>query len=171
MTSVPDRPQAGLSRRSFLFAGAAAGGGLLIGVSFAPAYAKKAANQTFAPNAFIRIETDGTIVLTMPYVEMGQGTYTSVPMLIAEELEVGLDSVELEHAPANDAKYAHPIMGAQETDGSLSMRAAWDPIRQAGAAARTMLISAVAARWGVGAADCHADSGFVVHGKSARRIG
>ncbi|MDK1386551.1 xanthine dehydrogenase family protein molybdopterin-binding subunit [Sinorhizobium sp. 8-89] len=171
MKHVSDRPQAGLSRRSFLLAGAAAGGGLLIGVSFDPASAKEAAKQTFVPNAFIRIETDGTIILTMPYVEMGQGTYTSVPMLIAEELEVDLDGIQLEHAPANDALYGHPIMGAQETDGSLSMRAAWEPMRQAGAAARMMLVSAAAVRWGVEAADCHAESGFVVHGKTNRRVG
>ena len=89
----------GLSRRGFLQAGAAAGGGLMLSLSlpFANGEAEAADADGFAPNAFIRIEGDGRIVLTMPYVEMGQGTYTSIPMLIAEELEVDLNQVQLEH--------------------------------------------------------------------------
>src|SRR5687768_18494692 len=87
--------QCSLSRRRFLQAGAAAGGGLVLGLTlpFAPAGANGAAAGAFAPNAFIRIQADGQIVLTMPYVEMGQGTYTAIPMLIAEELEVDLQQV------------------------------------------------------------------------------
>jgi isoquinoline 1-oxidoreductase beta subunit len=71
----------------------------------------RSADDAFVPNAFIRIERDGQIVLTMPYVEMGQGTYTSIPMLIAEELEVELKQVHLEHAPANEKLYANPLLG------------------------------------------------------------
>ena len=90
------------SRRQFLSASAALGGGLLIGFRTGAAHtAESAAGAAFTPNAFIRIGGDGQIVLTMPYVEMGQGTYTSIPMLIAEELEVDLKQVRLEHAPAN----------------------------------------------------------------------
>ena len=94
----------GLSRRSFLQAGAAAGGGLMLSLRlpFAKGDAEAAGADGFAPNAFIRIERDGQIVLTMPYVEMGQGTYTSIPMLIAEELEVDLNQVRLEHAPPDE---------------------------------------------------------------------
>ena len=73
--------------------------------------AKRPARTIFTPNAFIRIERDGQIVLTMPYVEMGQGTYTSIPMLIAEELEVDLSQVRLEHAPPNEKLYANPLLG------------------------------------------------------------
>jgi isoquinoline 1-oxidoreductase beta subunit len=94
-------PARDLSRRNFLQVGVAAGGGLLLSLSL-PALtgdADAAGATSFAPNAFIRIKGNGQVVLTMPYVEMGQGTYTSIPMLIAEELEVDLSQVQLEHAP------------------------------------------------------------------------
>ncbi|MFX9711446.1 molybdopterin cofactor-binding domain-containing protein, partial [Acinetobacter baumannii] len=78
--------------------------------------------NSFEPNAFIRIGGDGKIILTMPYVEMGQGTYTSIPMLIAEELEIGLDQVRLEHAPANDKIYMNPLLGVQATGNSNAIR-------------------------------------------------
>lgn len=80
--------------------------------------AKAAPNEIFAPNAFIRIEGDGQVALTMPYVEMGQGTYTSIPMLIAEELEVDLQQVRLEHAPPDEKLYANPLLGVQLTGNS-----------------------------------------------------
>jgi isoquinoline 1-oxidoreductase beta subunit len=119
-------PASDLSRRNFLQVGVAAGGGLLLSVSL-PALTGKAdaADATsFAPNAFIRIESDGQVVLTMPYVEMGQGTYTSIPMLIAEELEVDLTQVRYEHAPPNDTLYANPFLGFQATGGSNAIRGA-----------------------------------------------
>jgi isoquinoline 1-oxidoreductase beta subunit len=122
----------------------------------------------FAPNAFIRIGRDGQIVLIMPYVEMGQGTYTSIPMLIAEELEVDLSQVHLEHAPPNPALYANPLLGVQATGNSNAVRGAWQPLRQAGATARTMLIAAAAKRWNVDPAACRARSG-VVHHEATRR--
>ena len=124
----------------------------------------------FAPNAFIRIEGDGQIVLTMPYVEMGQGTYTSIPMLIAEELEVDLKQVRLEHAPPNEKLYANPLLGVQATGNSNAIRGAWQPLRQAGATARTMLVSAAAKRWNVDPASCRAQSGEVLHAPTGRRI-
>ena len=95
----------GPSRRNFLQASIAAGGGLMLSLSLPFAKnggAAAASSEGFAPNAFIRIEGDGQVVLTMPYVEMGQGTYTSIPMLIAEELEVDLKQVRPEHAPPNE---------------------------------------------------------------------
>jgi isoquinoline 1-oxidoreductase beta subunit len=92
----------------------------------------------FAPNAFIRIGSDGQIMLTMPYVEMGQGTYTSISMLIAEELEVDLKQVHLEHAPPSEKLYANPLLGVQATGNSNAIRGAWQPLRRAGATARTM---------------------------------
>ena len=119
--------------------------------------------RAFAPNAFIRIGSDGQIVLTMPYVEMGQGTYTSIPMLIAEELEVDLNQVQLEHAPPNEKLYGNPLLGVQATGNSNAIRAAWQPLRQAGATARTMLVAAAAKRWNVDPASCRAQGGEVLH--------
>jgi isoquinoline 1-oxidoreductase subunit beta len=163
----------GLSRRRFLKVGAAAGGGLVLSlnVPFARAEAEVAEAERFAPNAFIRIGDDGQIVLTMPYVEMGQGTYTAIPMLIAEELEVDLRQVRLEHAPPNEKLYGNPLLGGvQATGGSTAIRAVWEPMRQAGAIARTMLVSAAAKRWNVDPASCRAQSGEVLHAPTARSI-
>jgi isoquinoline 1-oxidoreductase beta subunit len=103
-------PASDLSRRNFLQVGVAAGGGLLLGLSLSAltSNADAAEATSFAPNAFIRIDGDGRVVLTMPYVEMGQGTYTSIPMLIAEELEVDLSQVRLEHAPPDEKHYGNP---------------------------------------------------------------
>lgn len=157
----------GLSRRGFLRVGVAAGGGLMLSLSlpFATGQAEPRGTDKFVPNAFIRIGSDGQIVLTMPYVEMGQATYTSIPMLIAEELEVDLTQVRLEHAPPNEKLYANPLIGGQETGNSNAIRGAWQPLRQAGAVARTMLVSAAAKRWNVDPASCHAQSGEVLHAR------
>ena len=161
-----------VSRRSFLQAGAAAGGGLMLSLSLPIATGRaESAADGFAPNAFIRIERNGQIVLTMPYVEMGQGTYTSIPMLIAEELEVDLSQVRLEHAPPNEKLYGNPLLaGVQATGNSNAIRAAWQPLRQAGATARTMLVSAAARRWKVDPASCRAQGGEVRHAPTGRRI-
>ena len=157
----------GLTRRGFLQAGAAAGGGLMLSLRlFAQADAAEA--DSFEPNAFIRIGRDGQIVLTMPYVEMGQGTYTSIPMLIAEELEVDLRQVRLEHAPPNEKLYANPLLGVQATGNSNAIRGAWQPLRQAGATAKTMLVAAAAKRWNVDPASCRAQSGEVLHVATGR---
>src|ERR1700726_1190895 len=132
--------------------------------------AEAASADGFEPNAFIRIGRDGQIVLTMPYVEMGQGTYTSIPMLIAEELEVDLKQVRLEHAPPDEKLYGNPLLGGiQATGNSNAVRAAWQPLRQAGATARTMLVAAAAKRWNVDPASCRAEHGEVLHQASARR--
>src|SRR5262249_46635164 len=160
-----------LSRRTFFEAAAAAGGGLLLSLSLPFGSGKADATDGFVPNAFIRISRDGRIFLTMPYVEMGQGTYTSIPMLIAEELEVGLNQVELEHAPPNEKLYANPLLGVQATGNSNAIRGAWQPLRQAAAIARTMLISAAARRWNVDPASCQAQTGGVLHAPTGRRIG
>jgi isoquinoline 1-oxidoreductase subunit beta len=162
-----------LSRRRFLQAGAAAGGGLLLSLSLplAKVRAEAAGADGFAPNAFIRIGSDGQIALTMPYVEMGQGTYTSIPMLIAEELEVDLKQVKLEHAPPNAKLYGNPLLGGiQATGNSNAVRASWQPLRQAGATARTMLVTAAAKRWNVDPASCRAQSGEVLHAATGRSI-
>src|SRR5262245_64037434 len=109
-----------MSRRQLLFTGVAAGGGFLLGLHLEAlprvlAATAKGTQTDFAPNAFIRIDRDGPVTLIMNQVEMGQGTYTSMPMLIAEELEVGLDQIELEHAPPNDKLYANPLFNRKST--------------------------------------------------------
>jgi len=167
------RPAADLSRRNFLRASAIASGGLLLSLSlpFASRESKAQSSDSFEPNAFIRIGVDGQIVLTMPYVEMGQGTYTSIPMLIAEELEVDLKQVRLEHAPPNEQLYMNPLLGVQATGNSNAIRGAWQPLRKAGATARTMLIAAAAKRWNVDPSSCRAQNGEVHHQASGRSLG
>ncbi|MFN5036719.1 MAG: molybdopterin cofactor-binding domain-containing protein [Bradyrhizobium sp.] len=165
---------ADLSRRNFLRASAIAGGGLLLSVNLPCAGRESeaaAAAGDFAPNAFVRIGGDGKVVLTMPYVEMGQGTYTSIPMLIAEELEIGLNQVQLEHAPPSDKLYANPLLGVQATGNSNAMRGAWQPMRKAGATAKAMLVAAAAKRWNVEPATCRAENGEVHHAASGRKLG
>ena len=175
MIEVVEGARVDVSRRRFLSVSAAVGGGLVIGFTTGPAIraahaAASAASATFTPNAFIRIGSDGQIVLTMPYVEMGQGTYTSIPMLIAEELEVDLKQVRLEHAPANEKLYANPLLGVQATGNSNAIRGAWQPLRQAGATARTMLVAAAAKRWNVDPASCRAQSGEVLHPSTGSKL-
>ena len=163
----------GVSRRTFLEVSAAAGGGLLIGfylpaVRAAPATAANAG--AFAPNAFVLIGRDDTVTLIMPQVEMGQGTYTSMPMLIAEELEVDLGQIALEAAPPDDRRCANLLIGFQVTGGSSSVRAMWEPLRRAGAVARVMLISAAAQGWNVDPTSCRAEKGEVIHGPTGRKL-
>lgn len=162
----------GVSRRALLQA-AGAGGALLLSVQLPLAAAKTlAAPGAAAPatiNAFVRIHANDIVTLVMPRVEMGQGTYTSLSMLLAEELEVDPERVQLEHAPANDKLYAPTQGGQQVTGGSDSVRSAWLPMRQAGAAARTMLIAAAAQAWEVEASTCTANNGAVLHAASGRR--
>src|SRR2546428_3887544 len=128
-----------VSRREFLIAGAAAGGGLLLGWHVD---ARGATSPDFAPNAFIRIGTDGRVTMIMGQVEMGQGMYTAMPMLLAEELEVGLDQVRLEHAPPDDKLYANPIFGFQATGGSTSVKGLYLPMRRAGGRAPAVALAA-----------------------------
>src|SRR2546426_3300109 len=128
------------------------------------------AARAFKPNGFIRIDRDGGVTLVMHKVEMGQGTYTAMPMLLAEELEVDLSQVRLEHAPPDDALYAEPLFGVQETGGSTSVRGNWEPLRRAGATARTMLVSAAAELWQVAPRTCRAASGVVIHEPTGRRF-
>ena len=159
-----------LSRRGFLATSAAIGGGLVLSLSLPFDGTEAATSEDFAPNAFIRIGSDGEVVLTMPYVEMGQGTYTSIPMLIAEELDVSLKQVRLEHAPPNEKLYVNPMLGVQATGNSNAMRGGWQPLRKAGATARIMLVEAAAKRWGVDAKTCRAQEGEVIHVPTGRKL-
>jgi isoquinoline 1-oxidoreductase beta subunit len=165
-----------VSRREFVIASAVASGGLLLGWHFDAGPRVAAADATgtapdFAPNAFIRIGTDGRVTMITGQVEMGQGMYTAMPMLLAEELEVGLDQVRIEHAPPDDKRYANPLIGFQTTAGSTSVKGLYLPMRRAGATARTMLIAAAAQRWSVDPASCRAERGAVIHTASRRKMG
>src|SRR5580700_3347203 len=122
----------------------------------------------FAPNAFIRIDRAGKTTLVMPQVEMGQGVYTAIAMILADELDADYAQVVLEHAPPNDKLYGNPIFGIQVTGNSNSIRAFWKPLRVAGASARAMLVAAAAGQWQVDPASCAAANGKVVHSASGR---
>ena len=139
------------SRRGFLQAGVAAGGALLVGFHIpggTAAAANTAKAEPFAPNAFIRIDRQGEVTLIMPQVEMGQGIYTAIAMILAEELDANWDQVRVEHAPPSDKLYANPVFQIQATGGSTSVRAFWQPLRKAGATARAMLIESAARQIG-----------------------
>jgi len=127
-------------------------------------------HPTFAPNAFIRIDTAGPVRLVMPQVEMGQGIYTGACALLAEELDIGMDQIKIEHAPPSDALYGVAALGQQATGGSTSTRAQWGVLREAAAIARTMLVTAAANRWRVDPAECAVRRGVVSHDKSGQKL-
>jgi isoquinoline 1-oxidoreductase beta subunit len=129
-----------------------------------------ASGGELAPNAFIRIGSDDKITLIMPQVEMGQGTYTALPMIIAEELDADLAKVVLEHAPPNERLYANPMLGVQATGNSNSVRAFWKPLRMAGATTRAMLVTAAAQQWGVDESTCTTANSVVTHAASGRSL-
>lgn len=175
------------SRRRFMQLGATAGGGLLFGFSLfgcskegdrKEAPPEKAVGEAstkhsdtpagLARDAFIRIDRDGIVTLIIHKVEMGQGTFTSMPMLLAEELGADLAKVKLEQAPANNELYADPLLGGQVTGGSTSVRGAWKPLREAGAMVRGVLVQAAAKQWDVDTADLQVVAGTVRHQASGR---
>jgi isoquinoline 1-oxidoreductase beta subunit len=165
----PTAPILRPSRRALLQVGAAVGGGLLVGF-LAPAKAAAPGGSGFAPNAFIRIDPAGKITLIMSQVEMGQGVYTSISMILAEELDADWAQVAVDHAPPNDALYANPIFGLQVTGNSNSVRAFWTPLRKAGAATRAMLVQAAASGWGVDPATLRTEASQVIDDATGRRI-
>jgi isoquinoline 1-oxidoreductase beta subunit len=151
-----------VSRRVFLSVGLTALGGLAIGVRLAPAAGAGNA-KPFAPNAFVRVEPNGDVVVIVPRPEMGQGSRTAIAMLVAEELEADWERVRVEQADLDEARY-----GPQYAGGSAVVRTSWTPLRQAGAAARTMLVQAAASRWKVDATQCVAEKGRVRHPATGR---
>src|ERR1700676_1532682 len=172
--AVAEKISDGLSRR-VLLTGGLAGGFLLafhlpLRAANEPTQPPDDTSGKFTPNAFIRIDQAGHTTLVMPQVEMGQGIYTAVAMILAEELDADFSSVVLEHAPANEKLYANPAFGIQATGGSTSVRAFWEPLRAAGATARAMLIQAAAQQWQVEPASCTASNGEVTHKESGRKL-
>ena len=161
-----------INRREFLEAAGVAGAGLVIGFHL-PAGGRNGARALaaapFAPNAWLRIGADESVLVVVDRSEMGQGVTTSLPMLLAEELEADWSKIRIESAPADKA-YINPMFGMQGTGGSTSVRAAFTPLRKAGAAAREMLVSAAADTWGVDKAACRAEKGAVIHTPTNRRL-
>lgn len=154
-----------ISRRQFLAGSAAVGAGLVVGF-YLPHHGLSAhGEQSFAPNAYLHIDTDGKITVVVARSEMGQGVRTALPMILAEELDADWSQIAIEQAGAST------LFGDQSTGGSASVRTTWDPMRQAGAAAREMLIAAAAQQWNVSPAECKTEKGSVMHAGSNRRAG
>ncbi|PWK77595.1 isoquinoline 1-oxidoreductase beta subunit [Mucilaginibacter oryzae] len=159
-----------ISRRNFLRASGLAGAALCLGF-YLPANAKKeelaaaTAESGFDFNAWIRIDTDGKVTLTDHRAEMGQGSYQSVPQIIAEELEVNLSDIHVVFAQGNPVKY-----GSQITGGSSTIRGSYKKLLKLSATAREMLITAAANKWNVPAAECYAEGGHVIHKPSGKKL-
>ena len=165
-----------LSRRDFLKAGA----GLTLGVLAPRALAQAAgpgraggevvARSTFEPNAFVRIGADNTVTVVVKHVEMGQGTYTGLPTLVAEELDADWSQIRVTGAPADAKRYNNLFWGeAQGTGGSTAVANSFDQLRQAGATARAMLVAAAAQQWNVPADAITVSRGTVTHKGSSRK--
>ncbi len=152
----------GLSRRSFLQTSAVASGGLMLGIAL-PSLVREAqaAGTLHTPNAWVHIADDNTITLLSARSEMGQGVYTSMPMLIAEELNVDIRNIKVAIAPPGKV-YVNALLGAQITGGSTSVRDGWEKLRIAGAQVREMLISAAADKWKVDRSTLRAENGMVI---------
>ena len=162
-----------LNRREFLKVSAAAGGGLLIGLHL-PGRLDAATDQTaaeFVPNAFLRIAPDNTVTVISKHLEMGQGVYTGLPTIVADELDADWSQIRVEAAPADATRYGNLAWGgtSQGTGGSTSVTNSWEQLRRAGATARAMLIAAAAQTWKVNARTLRAENGFVIDPKGKRR--
>jgi isoquinoline 1-oxidoreductase beta subunit len=170
--TIIERAERNVSRRLVLKAGAAIGGGLMIGWRWESSTAASAEAPTlFAPNAFVRIDRQGKVSIVSPMAEMGQGVYTALPMLVAEELDADMSNVTVEHSPPNDKLYGNAFLGGSQTTGnSSSIRGFYLPLRQAGAAARAMLVAAAAEKLNVDANALITEAGFVVDAADKRRI-
>jgi len=160
-----------LSRRDFLTVSVAAGGGMLLGFPLHPAFADAPPPKyVLRPEAFIRIDPDSHVTLIIPQEEMGQGVYTSLSQLLADELDVGMERVTPEAAPPSDAIYGQPLGGGQGTGGSTSIRAFYFALRQVGASARAMLVQAAAEQWQVDPATLRTENGQVIDDAHNRKL-
>jgi isoquinoline 1-oxidoreductase subunit beta len=173
MRASSNKLDAAASRREFLKVSVVAGGGLLLGFALPRAHAAEASDAAaapFAPDGFIRIDRNGAVTLIMCQVEMGQGVYTSISQILADELDVDFKRVLVEAAPPNDALYTNPALGFQVTGGSTSIRIFFMPMRKVGASARAMLVEAAAATWRVDPGTCRTANSEVIHEPSGRRL-
>ena len=159
-----------VTRRGFLQAGVIVGGALLISFRLPAARGAQSAKAEFSPNAFIRIDAGGKVTLIMPQAEMGQGIFTAVAMILAEELDAAFDQVTLEAAPPNDKLYANPVFGIQVTGNSNSVRSFWLTLRKAAAGARAILVQAAAQTWKVEPSSIRTADGEAIHDASGRRL-
>ncbi|HEX3529041.1 MAG TPA: molybdopterin cofactor-binding domain-containing protein [Thermoanaerobaculia bacterium] len=155
-----------LNRRAFLLGTGAAGGLLILGVKPALSAEASTTARPFKPNPFLEIGADGSVTLWAKNPEIGQGVKTSLPMIVAEELEVDWESVRVVQADLDEEAFGDQLAG-----GSDAVRSNWQPLRQAGAVGRTLLVTAAARRWGVEVASCAAERGTVVHSPTGRRLG
>jgi isoquinoline 1-oxidoreductase beta subunit len=157
-----------VSRREFF--GMTAGAAFLYGFHVPASSASEAPKAAPLANAFIRIDDKGVVTLIIPQVEMGQGVYTSLSQILAEELDADWNRVRVEHAPPNEKLYINPMLGVQATGNSNSIRGFWKPLRTAGATTRACLIEAAAHKWQVPAAECRTQEGKVIHDGSKRTL-
>ncbi len=157
------------TRRGFLAGGAGLTLALMLPLARGRAMAETAA--PFAPNAFIRIGTDDTVTVLIKHIEMGQGPYTGLSTLVAEELDADWAQMRAEAAPGNDKLYANLAFGAQGTGGSTAMANSYMQMRKAGATARAMLVAAAAAEWGVPASEITVSKGVIAHAASGKSSG
>src|SRR5437773_5809842 len=159
------------SRRTFLKTSVAFSGGLVLGFSL-PAFAEEKSDSdgAFAPNVWLKIGTDDSVNIIASSMELGQGSMTAMPMFVAEELDVDWKNVQVQWAGADPA-YANPLRnGRQETVASISVRGYWRPMREAGAQARAMLVTAAAKTWGISESNCSTETGEVIDKSNGRRL-
>ena len=165
------------SRRQFLKSSATLAAGLTIALAL-PIAVRRALAQEGAPakppavdpNAFVHIGSDDSVTVLLKHSEMGQGVWTTLPLVLAEELDCDWSRVRVEHAPAAPA-YAHTAFGLQMTGGSTSTWESYAQMRRAGAMARAMLVAAAAQRWQVAPSECRVDKGVISHGDKRLRYG
>jgi len=162
-----------VSRRTLLKGGIAVGSGLVVGFRLPFLDAILAQTQgagVFAPNQWLRIDRDGVVTIINSVPEMGQGSMTTMPMIVADELDAEWDRVRIESAPTDPKVYGNPVTGQQSYGGSRGVRDHLEPLRKAGAAARLMLRQAAAQEWGVPLDEVTTEPGAVVHVPSGRRL-
>src|SRR5687768_3013787 len=167
-----DTSKSHIDRRHFLIGGVVIGTGLYVGIRFSESkFGRDApAGDALQPNAFVRVAPDDTITVIIGKAEMGQGVYTGLAMVVAEELDVNPDRVKVEMAGADPA-FNVPFMPMQFTGGSMSTSTTYQPLREAGARARAMLLAAAAQRWSVDVAELRTDDGKVLRGSKSLSYG
>ena len=166
-------PRQRVSRRTLLKGGLVVGTGLVVGFRLSPAdrFALLAQGAgVFAPNQWLRIDRDGVVTIINSVPEMGQGSMTTMPMIVADELDADWDKVRVESAPTDPSRYANPVTRQQSYGGSRGVRDHLEPLRKAGAAARQMLREAAAKEWGVPLDEVTTEPGVVIHRATGRRL-